>query len=125
MKNVEESEISTLLARLSTLEAVINGPASSSFNNLQSEIKDCGNQLTAIEDSIPDLIPCRNLLITVTPIVTMHRSRINAIVEKAAELLFNEKSILQTINEVQQVQKLSSHLSTERIEGLFQLHVSL
>lgn len=115
----DASPIPALLERLSSLEAIVNGPITHGSNFLQLEIKDLDNQLTTIEDVIPDLNPCRDLLDKVTPIVTMHRSRINAIVEKAAEILSNEKIILHTISEIQQVQRFAVHLSTEGFDGMF------
>lgn len=108
--SMNPSAVSLLDSRLSLLETTFYGnvsPALHTFGaseDLNQRFAKVTTRLEQAEASLPDIAHCRALVTSLTPILTMKRSTLPAVVEKAKELLQKRDRLIENINLLQAIQ---------------------
>lgn len=106
---MNESYLSLLESRISLLEQVfvgvnLNQLTAPSTDGLSQRFAAIESNIQNLEQKLPDIAVCRSLVDKITPILTMKRSTLTAVLDKTKELLFEKDQLLEQINMLQAIQ---------------------
>lgn len=105
-------------SRVAVLETMYIGSSTSADSDpLPMRYQKIAGQLDRIETDIPDLAECRQLVKSIAPILSMKRSSLPLIAERAKELMQNKQDIEVAISQLQAIKTLESAVRVMDFQG--------